>query len=306
MTRVVVATDNFNRASLGSNWANQNTDWGTVRIVSDTVFDANSANVNNEAIARWEGTGSFDADQYSEVTIGGLSFLAAQFATGVIVRASADTNGARDHYFAEVQHDSGGPNYTTVLGKVVNGTRAVLHSAAVAWANGDKISLEAEGTTLRLCKNGTALGGSFTQTDSDLSSGKPGILANGAGPTGDDWEGGDISSAVILDVDQAGSIAMSGALRVSGDIEIQIKRWRVPTNAAQGTAVHLVVFSGTTVPYAILAQGAATVDASGFAEIAAAGTIGTKALAVAHNFDGDTNTTSIFGGPCIAQIIDAG
>lgn len=221
MTRIVVATDNFNRASLGANWANQNPNWGTVQTSGSTVFTANASNTNNEAIARWVGAGSFTDDQYSEVTIGGLTFLSASFAVGVIVRASADTNGDRDHYFAEVQADSGGPTYTTVLGKVVNGTRTELHSAAVAWADTDKVSLEVEGTTLRVCKNGTALGGSFTQTDASLSTGLPGILANGSAPTGDDCEVGNLSSVPPnpIELDAPLVLTLSGTLTVSGDLQ---------------------------------------------------------------------------------------
>jgi hypothetical protein len=194
MPRTSVATDDFNRASLGSNWTNLNTTWGTIVTQTSTVFTGTSANTGNEAAAVWAGAGSFTDDQYSEGELGGLTFLTADYCAGYIARASADTDGNRDFYFFYVAGDSSGPNYTTVLGKVVNGTRTVLHSASAAWANTDLISIECEGTTIRGCKNGTPLGGSFTQTDSSLTTGKPGILANGSSLTGDNWVGGNITS----------------------------------------------------------------------------------------------------------------
>jgi hypothetical protein len=189
-TRTSIAT--ADGTSL-TNFTQLNPNWGSIEISTD-VFTASASNGSNEAAAVWSGSGSFTNDQYAEITIGGLAFLSADFAMGVICRASTDQNGARDFYFAYVAADSGGPNYTTVLGKVVNGTRTVLHSASNAWANGDEISLETEGTTVRLCKNTVALGGSFTQTDSSLSTGNPGIVANGSILTGDDWVGGNLST----------------------------------------------------------------------------------------------------------------
>lgn len=75
--------------------------------------------------------------------------------------------------------------------------------------------------------------------------------------------------------------------------------WKVPTTAANGTAVHVVVFSGTSPTYTILAQGTATVS-GGYASISGSGSPGTKAFAFVHNYDDNSSTTSIFGGPGIA------
>ncbi len=190
MPRTVIATDNG--ALTGGNWTQLNTDWSSV--TGGTVFAASASNGSNEGAAVWSGTGSFTDAQYAKITIGGLAFLNSAHAIGVIVRASTDTNAARDFYFAYVAADTAAPNYTPVLGKVVNGTRTVLHSATVAWANGNTLSLEVDGTTLTVFKNDVALGGSFIQTDASLSTGKPGICANGPAPTGDDWEGGNITA----------------------------------------------------------------------------------------------------------------
>lgn len=124
----------------------------------------------------------------------------------------------------------------------------------------------------------------------------------------DDWFGTLLevdAAASSLDLD-ADTLALSGSLSIAGDIASVIKKWRVPTTAAESTAVHVVVLSGTSPTYSIEAQGTATVDASGNADISGAGTIGTKALAFVHNYDDNDATTSINGGAGIATLVDAG
>ena len=79
---------------------------------------------------------------------------------------------------------------------------------------------------------------------------------------------------------------------------------RVPTNAPQDTAVHVVVLSGASPTYAIATQGAATIDADGNADISGSGTAGDKAFAFVHNYSDDTDTTSIYGGPAIATLVE--
>jgi hypothetical protein len=142
------------------------------------------------AADRWTGD-SFENDQYSSLKLVDISFGGA---LGVIVRGSADTNANRDYYYFIFQYSG-----TSRLGKCVNGTDTELHSAAVSWSVGDYIELECEGTEIRACKNGSPLGGSFTVTDTSLSSGAPGIcgwqVAND--PTGDDWEGGNLGGSIV-------------------------------------------------------------------------------------------------------------
>jgi hypothetical protein len=126
-----------------------------------------------------------------------LTFQSIGYYIGVAVRCSADTDGARDYYALIVSSDAAGPNYTTRLIKIVNGSATTLHSASVAWASGDTVELEVEGTTLTGMKNGSALGGSFTQTDTSLTTGKPGILGatdTDTSATGKNWVGGNLTA----------------------------------------------------------------------------------------------------------------
>lgn len=191
-----VQSDDFNRASLGANWTQLNTDWVTVTINSSIKIDGNGSSGNptagTEGAAVWAGSGSFTDDQCSTIAVSDLAWHSTNFNTGVIVRASTDVNAGRDYYWAVVYADQNGPSYTVAYGKKVNGTNTTFNSATTTWAAGDRIGLEAEGTTIRVTKNGTALGGSYTTTDSALTTGKPGIMASNSNPTGDDWIGGSV------------------------------------------------------------------------------------------------------------------
>lgn len=199
MARTSVATDNFNRGSLGSNWTQTNTTQaGNLIISSSTVADGSYSMqpTGNLASARWTGAGSFTDDQYASVVVASFTNNGgANSANGVTV-CNSGANATRSCYEAYViQNSTTTP--TVVLAKWVNGTRTQLHSATTSWSgNASRIELEREGTTIRVMKDGTALGGSYTQTDSDLSGGTPGLSCT-SGATGDNWEGGNIGSSGV-------------------------------------------------------------------------------------------------------------
>lgn len=197
MARTLVASDDFNRASLGANWAQLNTFAATVQITTSTICTATAGSTGNAGAARWVGAGTFTDDQYAEVEIGGLAYISDDYFTGVCCRASSDQDGSRDHYWARVSANAGGPNYTTAFGKVVNGTVTTFHSASSAWANTDLLSLEVEGTAIRLCKNGTPLGGSFSTTDASLTTGLPGMYCANSIAYANAWAAGNMGSADV-------------------------------------------------------------------------------------------------------------
>jgi hypothetical protein len=191
VTRVLLASDNFNRADgdPGTDWAQLNSDFGTLVIATNQIIGSNAASGNERPAMRWVGAGTVLADHCPSIEVSALSFQGANFFIGVIARASGDVNAARDFYAAFVASDSAGPNYTVSLIKVVNGTTTVLNSASIAWSVGQRIELEVEGTTLRVCKDGTPLGGSFTQTDTDLATGVFGVTGTHSSCPGDNWNG---------------------------------------------------------------------------------------------------------------------
>ena len=193
--RTPIATDDFNRASLGTtDWTQLNTDNGSITISASTVVTGSVAGTIRPA-ARWTGAGTFTDNQYVKIAVILVADNGDSYANGVICRASADTNTTRDYYLAEV-HSGGGANRTVQLAKIVNGTRTQRHSASVAWSSGDTIELECNETEIKAMKNGTALGGLYTWTDADLTTGNPGVVASGAaaGTTGDNWEGGNLGA----------------------------------------------------------------------------------------------------------------
>lgn len=189
MARVLIASDGFNRAgpAPGADWAQLNVALGGgVQIVGSTQIAGTVAGV--QAAARWVGAGAFGADQYSSIVLPSGDQNSASYAIGAIARASGDTDGARDYYYVFVSS-------ATVFGKVVNGTDTIFVSdGAPSWPDGDRVELECEGTTIRVMRNGVAMGGAFTVTDASISNGQPGIIALGdPGITsGDDWEGGNL------------------------------------------------------------------------------------------------------------------
>ncbi len=188
MARSQVASDNFNRANgtLGSDWAQLNTNDGELEIISNAVH----APYSNMVYARWVGAGTFDDDQYAEVVMSG--FASNNDRLGVAVRCSADTNATRDAYLFYVHDNGGTPAWR--LDKVVNGTTTNLANSTAAFVATDLLSMEVEGTTIRVYRNSTQLGSDVT--DSALATGKPGVCGyqSGGGLRLDDWTGGDITA----------------------------------------------------------------------------------------------------------------
>lgn len=206
MARTLVASDNFNRANgaVGANY----------EYIRDSAWQANPPEIATNKlvplsdgthfqVCRWAGAGSFTNDQYAKLEIGGLGFFGATYRQGVVARCSADTNTAADMYGYYVL-DDGSSTRTTVLWKIVNGTQTTLDSASVAWANGDTIEIEVEGTTVRGLKNGAVI---VSVTDTSLATGKPGFVVagdSGGPPTADNWEGGNITGATNPTITDAG------------------------------------------------------------------------------------------------------
>jgi len=199
VTRVLVASDNFNRADenpIQSPWLQiHDTGWGAVRITSNvaTGSTARSSTIQKPT-ARYNGAEAFSNDQYSKITGGGYSFNGENNATGVIVRASADVHPDTDYYGLIVKDNSSGPNRAFTLLKMVNGVASTLASGSVGFVNGDTLALEIEGTTLRGYVNDVEVDFGSTITDADLAAGKPGFISTSL-VNADNWEGGDIASA---------------------------------------------------------------------------------------------------------------
>jgi hypothetical protein len=199
MARTTVATDNFNRASLGSDWTQLNPALaGNIQIDSSTRIHAayTFVSAGSTAAARWNGAGSFSNDQFGSVKITAISGSGNNHKMGATARAGSGIDGSRAWYEFSMTGLPSGPTYTTELVLQNGGTRTVLATGSLAWSVGDTIDIEVEGSTIRGCQNGTPLGGSWTVTDTTLTTGKPGVVASGTTQLfGDDWVGGNVTAA---------------------------------------------------------------------------------------------------------------
>jgi len=187
-------TDNFNRASIGSDWVTLSGLWATS---GSATARPQSAYNNNQVMARAES--SFPDDQYAQAKCEATT--ETNNGTGVIVRAADASN----YYYAFV--DQAG-NLT--LRKIVAGADSFIADYVIsgfALSTFYTVKLVAAGSSLEVFLNGTSR---ITASDSSLMSGKPGCygaaqeLTNP--PDVDDFEctsalsgggGGSGSSAVI-------------------------------------------------------------------------------------------------------------
>lgn len=241
MARTLVASDNFNRASLGTDWSQVCTIRGNIVINSSTrVWGEYAAIGDDHPTAKWVGAGTFTDDQYSSAVLLDSTPTGSTYRFGVIVRASAGTNATRDYYEAYVALITG--LVTTHLVKMVDGAVAYTYSSSSpTWADNDRIELEVQGNTLRVCKNGTPLGGGFTYTDSSspLTTGLPGISVTNQMYL-DNWEGGNITAGDTAAPTLTSPTGTGGTLACSGSVS---------TDEANGT-LYAVVTASATAPTA--------------------------------------------------------
>jgi len=189
---MALTTDDFNRAdttTLGLNWTN--------RKGGDTSYgiSTNRASIGlNQDTASFSNVSVFGSDQYSQVALSGLSGTNNETGLGVCVRCDTTNLGGGapyiNYYYAVV--NTAGANNVTVA-KFVADTYTQLGQRTQAWTDGDILKLEAQGSTIRVYRNGTQLGASFT--DSTIAVGQPELAHGASFATGfiDNWEGGDIA-----------------------------------------------------------------------------------------------------------------
>jgi hypothetical protein len=203
MTRSVVATDAFS-STLSANWTQINSGFAPIATSSGKVQGSGLTGFTVGASAYWSAD-TFSDDQYASIVLSGISDKASfNWSGGVICRASTGTGANRDFYAAGIAlFYSGGNPYTRVFRVNNAGLTDLVSEATVAWVDGDVLSLEVTGTgatvTLTVCKNGAAIGGSYTIPDTSvdrLLTGRPGVFFTGTGePSGDDFEAGNLTSS---------------------------------------------------------------------------------------------------------------
>lgn len=115
---------------------------------------------------------------------------------------------------------------------------------------------------------------------------------------------GNIGKTVPFSLVQAAQkLGLTGLVNITGNIGRVGRYWRVPTNAAQGTQVNVIVLDGSRNNYSILAQGNATVDASGYATLPGNGSAGQHAFALVHDYNDNPGVATIYSGGGVGDFI---
>lgn len=187
----ILATDNFNRADnldVGANWTVL-TSTNAARIVSNAV---RADVLGNDHIEYWNAL-SWPNNQYVSMTIVAIP-SAANHGPGPMVRAAT---AAQTGYML---YCGSSTTAGATLWKAVNTSWTALGTRDADFTAGDTVTLEVQGTTLVIKKNGVQVGASYT--DSTISSGQAGFIITFPTAQGDsildNWEGGDFAAADTL------------------------------------------------------------------------------------------------------------
>lgn len=185
------ATENF----TGAAGALPNPPWTDQAASAPNAVNRNGSGAFTQATL--DGTDNFSfwnqdtfaADHYSQYVIGPVSAGGQWYK--VLVRAKDTGSTAFDNY--DFFTDGGTGAGHSQVQKWVNGTPTAIANVTMTAVNGDTIKATAVGDQLSFYKNGTLVGGPYT--DASLTTGSPGIGCSvnvGGTLAGDNWEGGNI------------------------------------------------------------------------------------------------------------------
>lgn len=185
----VLASDNFNRANnadLGTDWTPLTVNWVACKVLSNECANGTT---NANAGEYWSGAliggGGWPNDQFSEVTIGSLPESVSDNGGGGQVRVTPSSGSGDSSYYGQ------GCAVQTRLYKMVTGTVTQLGSDGPTVTTGDVLRTIANGTAIRVEKNGSPVIGPVT--DAALSSGSAGVLCDSPTTTSVDlWQAGDL------------------------------------------------------------------------------------------------------------------
>ncbi len=179
------AYDNATRANgaIGSNWTVEQNGLNIAsNQIQGTTTGSNSAFWNASA---------FSASQFAQATI--IALNGATDFPGVSVLASG--TGSSSTYYDCLENST-----NIYIQRVVNAAATNLTSAASTGAVGDVLRLEvAPGGALTCYKNGAI---ALTFTDTQITSGAPGLNISGSVATEKNWSGGNLHPLAHLDAEQ--------------------------------------------------------------------------------------------------------
>ena len=206
--------------SLGPEWTAMT--GGGLAIVNQQVPGTNASGDSGD-IRTGEAYGS---DQYSEVQVTSTPLSGYQW-VGPAVRARA---GGQDLYVGIYSWDNGSPKLMLCLRD--NGNWDQLDDITTApLSAGTTLTLTAVGSTLAFAVNGAVI---ISTSDSTLTGGAPGIMANGVATT-DNWSGGNSGFQVEYQSTASG-IQTYDFISPENGYGIQTLRVLQPTHPAVGVA----------------------------------------------------------------------
>ena len=195
-------SDNFNRSDTGAN-AGWGANW--THSPANTGFEVLSnqgRTVSNftERLARYTGGASAN-NQFSKATVASLSGDGYAY---VAVRAADLSNCYVGGFLSSNQ---------VRLTKIVSGVGTNLGTTSVTFSTNDTIEIRADGTSISLYVNdGLQIG---PITDTDLSSGSPGIYTLNSN-TFDDWSGGDLTAPTVKKLKLLAHSSAASASAITG------------------------------------------------------------------------------------------
>ena len=164
VTHTTLATDDFNRTSIGANWTGG---YGSDTNLGITGERARSTSSTVDSTMTYNAV-SLPDDQWAQITIPTLS-TSSTSAPRVLLRFGAA--GPKNGYECTVGRNVG---YTSRLAKWVNGSFINLgQDSAVTWQAGDLLRCEIIGSTISMYRNGVLI---RTATDGSFTSGRAGII----------------------------------------------------------------------------------------------------------------------------------
>ncbi len=230
------ASDSFDRANaatLGANWSN--------RAGGDTSYSISTNQLGiglNQDTASFWGPTTFAADHFSQIALTGLSGTSAETGLGVCVRCNPTNLGGgptQNTYYQAVVNTAATNNVS--IAKFVGNTYTLLGQRTQAWANGDILRLEAQGTTLRVYRNGVQLGASIT--DASIATGQPGVahIATFATGFGNDWSAGDLTVTTTPGAPQT-------LTAIAGNAQVALS-WSAPASNGGSAILDYQIYRGT-------------------------------------------------------------
>ena len=148
-------------------------------VINSNQLASNAA--SSDTLAFWNAD-TFDNDQYAQATVTALS---SPTQMGLAVRIA---NVGTKTFYGIAWDD-----VNLYFFKYVDGAGELFDQSA-APSVGDVMRIEAEGTTIRVLKNGSASGAPSPVTDTSIASGPAGITGynNATSNRIDNWEGGNL------------------------------------------------------------------------------------------------------------------